>query len=90
MHTQTHSPRADIEHLAGLCIDQPQKQRLTSIIGTIGPKTNTPEALAKLRESGLNIIRMNFSHGSHEYHGSIIDNVHKSFDVLPGPYASTC
>jgi pyruvate kinase len=41
-------------------------------------------ALAKLRQAGMNIVRMNFSHGTHEYHGSIIDNTRKSYDVLPG------
>jgi len=31
-----------------------------------GPKTNSPEMIAKLRKAGMNIVRMNFSHGSHE------------------------
>lgn len=56
--------------------------RKTGIVCTIGPKTNTPEALAELRRSGMNIMRMNFSHGSHEYHGSVITNLRKSFDIL--------
>ena len=30
--------------------------------------------IGKLRRSGLNIVRMNFSHGSYEYHQSVIDN----------------
>jgi hypothetical protein len=57
------------------------KIRKTGIVCTIGPKTNTPEALAGLRRNGMNIMRMNFSHGSHEYHGSVITNLHKSFNV---------
>lgn len=57
---------------------------MTSIIGTIGPKTHSPEALAALRRAGLNIVRLNFSHGNHEYHASVIANVHKSFEVYPG------
>ncbi len=48
--------------------------RRTSIICTIGPKTNSVEKLNALRTSGLNIVRMNFSHGSYEYHQSVIDN----------------
>ncbi|KAK0649282.1 pyruvate kinase [Cercophora newfieldiana] len=48
--------------------------RRTSIICTIGPKTNSVEAINKLREAGLNVVRMNFSHGSYEYHQSVIDN----------------
>jgi pyruvate kinase len=47
----------------------PQRNlRRTSIICTIGPKTNSVEAINKLREAGLNVVRMNFSHGSYEYH----------------------
>ncbi|ORY31261.1 pyruvate kinase [Naematelia encephala] len=48
--------------------------RKTSIIGTIGPKTNNVDTLCELMEAGLNIVRMNFSHGSYEYHQSVIDN----------------
>ncbi|TGJ84140.1 hypothetical protein E0Z10_g4626 [Xylaria hypoxylon] len=48
--------------------------RRSSIICTIGPKTNSVEAINSLRRSGLNVVRMNFSHGSYEYHQSVIDN----------------
>jgi pyruvate kinase len=58
--------------------------RRTSIIGTIGPKTNSPEVLVKLRKAGLNVVRMNFSHGSYEYHQSVIDNARKSEELYPG------
>lgn len=58
--------------------------RRTSIIGTIGPKTNSAEMLVKLRKSGLNIARMNFSHGLYEYHQSVIDNCRKSEELYPG------
>lgn len=58
--------------------------RRSSIIGTIGPKTNSVEALVKLRKAGLNIARMNFSHGSYEYHQSVIDNCIKSEEIYKG------
>ncbi|KAF9015051.1 pyruvate kinase [Cyathus striatus] len=51
--------------------------RKTSIIATIGPKVNTVEKLAELRRAGVNVVRMNFSHGSYEYHQSVIDNTRK-------------
>ncbi|KAG7450622.1 pyruvate kinase [Guyanagaster necrorhizus] len=51
--------------------------RKTSIIATIGPKVNTVEKLAELRKAGVNVVRMNFSHGSYEYHQSVIDNTRK-------------
>ena len=59
--------------------------RKTGIICTIGPGTNSPSALAELRKAGMNIMRMNFSHGDHAYHQSAIDNLRRSFDLLPGP-----
>jgi pyruvate kinase len=63
----------------------PEKNfRRSSIIGTIGPKTNSVEMLVALRKAGLNIVRMNFSHGSYEYHQSVIDNARKSEEVYPG------
>ncbi|KAL7906069.1 pyruvate kinase [Trichoderma velutinum] len=58
--------------------------RRTAIICTIGPKTNSVEALNKLRDAGLNVARMNFSHGSYEYHQSVIDNVREAVKVHPG------
>lgn len=58
--------------------------RRSSIIGTIGPKTNNVETLVRLRKAGLNIVRMNFSHGAYEYHQSVIDNSRKSEEVYPG------
>ncbi|KAF4573018.1 Pyruvate kinase [Pleurotus pulmonarius] len=51
--------------------------RKTAIIATIGPKVNSVEKLAALRRAGVNVVRMNFSHGSYEYHQSVIDNTRK-------------
>ncbi|KAK4183306.1 pyruvate kinase [Podospora australis] len=64
---------------------QPERNlRRTSIICTIGPKTNSVEAINKLREAGLNVVRMNFSHGSYEYHQSVIDNAREAEKVQKG------
>ena len=58
--------------------------RRTSIICTIGPKTNSVEKINELRQAGLNIVRMNFSHGSYEYHQSVIDNARAAEKALQG------
>ncbi|KAL8395536.1 hypothetical protein RB595_003147 [Gaeumannomyces hyphopodioides] len=64
---------------------QPTKNyRRTSIICTIGPKTNSVEALNELRKAGLNVVRMNFSHGSYEYHQSVIDNARAAEKAMSG------
>ncbi|KIJ68560.1 hypothetical protein HYDPIDRAFT_173245 [Hydnomerulius pinastri MD-312] len=58
--------------------------RKTAIIATIGPNTNTVEKLADLRRAGVNVVRMNFSHGSYDYHQSVIDNTRKMVAAEPG------
>ncbi|ATY58347.1 pyruvate kinase [Cordyceps militaris CM01] len=58
--------------------------RRSSIICTIGPKTNSVEAINRLRDAGLNVVRMNFSHGSYEYHQSVIDNARQAVATHPG------
>jgi len=59
---------------------QPTNFRKTSIICTIGPKTNNVKMMQELRKAGMNIVRLNFSHGSHEYHYSVVKNVRDSSD----------
>ena len=54
----------------------------TKIVATIGPKSESPEMLAKLSKAGVNVFRMNFSHGSHEEHGKKIDAIRSL--KLPG------
>ncbi|KAI1736110.1 pyruvate kinase [Xylaria scruposa] len=69
-----------IEWLAALdtAYSPEHNYRRSSIICTIGPKTNSVEAINKLRRAGLNVVRMNFSHGSYEYHQSVIDNAREA------------
>jgi len=54
------------------------KMRLSGIVCTIGPVSRSPECLLELIENGMNVARMNFSHGSHEYHGETMANVRKA------------
>ena len=49
--------------------------RKTKIICTIGPKTSSFEALQQLAANGMNIARLNMSHGTHEWHGNVIKNI---------------
>ncbi len=42
----------------------------TKIICTIGPKSESKEILGELVDAGMNVIRLNFSHGDHEEHGN--------------------
>ncbi len=46
--------------------------RKTKIVCTIGPRTNSPEMMAELIETGMDIARLNFSHGTQEEHRQTI------------------
>lgn len=46
----------------------------TKIVATIGPSTESKAALKKLAQSGMNVIRLNMSHGDHAEHGARIEN----------------
>ncbi|MGF1870855.1 pyruvate kinase PykF [Photobacterium indicum] len=47
----------------------------TKIVCTIGPKTESVEMLTKLANAGMNVMRLNFSHGNFEEHGQRIVNL---------------
>jgi pyruvate kinase len=47
----------------------------TKIICTIGPKSEKKEVMSQLVEAGMNVIRLNFSHGDYEEHGARINTI---------------
>lgn len=49
--------------------------RNTKIVCTIGPASESPEMLEKLMNEGMNVARLNFSHGDHEEHAARIRNI---------------
>ena len=42
--------------------------RATKIVATLGPASNTPEVLEQMIRAGVDVVRLNFSHGNHETH----------------------
>lgn len=44
------------------------RTRQTKIVATLGPASGNPEMMRKLFEAGVDVFRMNFSHGTHEGH----------------------
>src|SRR3989344_3200763 len=61
--------------------------RRTKIICTIGPASETPEMLEKLAKAGMNICRLNFSHGDYEEHLKRIKRINELNPRLYVPIA---
>ncbi len=67
----------------------------TKLVCTIGPASDSPKMIEKIIEAGMNIARLNFSHGDFEYHGKVIKNIRAASERigkrvsimadLPGP-----
>lgn len=52
----------------------------TKIVCTIGPASESPEILKQLIDEGMNVARLNFSHGDHDEHLERIKNIRKAAD----------
>jgi pyruvate kinase len=67
----------------------------TKLVCTIGPASSSPEILLQMLQSGMNIARLNFSHGDFAWHKMVIDNLRRTARTankhltimadLPGP-----
>jgi pyruvate kinase len=62
------------------CAPMPDRQMhsRTKIVATLGPSTDSIEVLTDMVRAGLDVARVNFSHGKHEEHGRRIDLVHEA------------
>ncbi|XP_073984671.1 pyruvate kinase-like isoform X3 [Rhodnius prolixus] len=79
-----------LDHLCELKIDSKASYvRNSSIICTIGPASMDVETLTQMIETGMNVARLNFSHGTYEYHSKVIANVkeaEKNFSMKTGVF----
>jgi pyruvate kinase len=55
-----------------------QTMRFTKIVATLGPATSAPPAIAGLIEAGVDVFRLNFSHGSHEQHATSVTRIREA------------
>ncbi|XP_078360531.1 pyruvate kinase PKM-like [Oculina patagonica] len=68
-----------LDFMADLDIDRdPRTIRNSGLICTLGPASRDVKIISKLIENGMNIARLNFSHGTHEYHAETINLVKKA------------
>ena len=51
--------------------------RRTKIIATVGPATDTEKKISELIKSGVNVFRLNMSHGDHEYHRKTFNRIRR-------------
>lgn len=61
--------------------------RRTKIICTIGPASDSPERIRAMIEAGMNVARLNFSHGSFDDHGRVIRRIREQARALRVPFA---
>ena len=62
----------------------------TKIVATIGPTSRDEETLRQMIRAGMNVARINFSHGDHETHGKTIDTVRRIADEEGAVIAIMC
>ena len=60
-----------------------RKNQKTKIIATVGPACNSYENIIALIHAGVDVFRLNFSHGKHEDHASVIEIINKINDQYP-------
>ncbi|XP_018334928.1 pyruvate kinase isoform X2 [Agrilus planipennis] len=79
-----------LEHMCALNItSKVSLVRRTGIVCTIGPASRDPEMLVQMMETGMNIARLNFSHGSHEYHAETIKNIRTAAELYDKKHGIT-
>ena len=61
--------------------------RRTKIVCTLGPASETPAVMEKMIRAGMNVARLNFSHGSHKDHGKKIKIIRELSEKLNCPVA---
>ena len=61
--------------------------RKTKIVCTIGPSCCSEEMIEKMILAGMNVARLNFSHGDHDYHKENIETVKRVRKRLNSPVA---
>ena len=50
-----------------------RRSRATKIVATLGPGTSSPEQIRALFEAGVDVFRLNFSHGTQQDHGTRLE-----------------
>ncbi len=67
-----------------------KRSHFTKIVSTLGPASNTPETIKALAVAGVNVFRLNFSHGSHDDHRKNVEYIRVAEKEIGRPLAILC
>ena len=56
-------------------------EKRTKILATVGPASDSVEILTELIKAGVNVFRLNFSHGTHEYHMQTLEKIRNAEEL---------
>ncbi|MCB0077960.1 MAG: pyruvate kinase [Anaerolineales bacterium] len=59
----------------------------TKIVATVGPASRDPEMLVKLIDAGIDVVRLNFSHGDHATHAETVERIRQAAAKVGVPVA---
>ena len=62
--------------------DTLRRMRRTKIVATIGPASREPETLLRMVQAGMDVARLNYSHGTLEEHAETVRRVRDAADIL--------
>lgn len=68
-------------------MDHNQPSKRAKIVATVGPASQSKEVLTQLIKAGVNVFRLNFSHGEHETHAEVVQRIRQVNEDL-GTYVS--
>lgn len=63
------------------------KYRRTKIVATLGPASDTPERIGELIDAGVDVFRLNMSHGSHDSHAALVRHIRAEAGARDRPVA---
>ncbi|WP_309497156.1 pyruvate kinase, partial [Sulfurovum sp.] len=55
-------------------------KKRTKILATIGPASDSLELIESLIRAGVNVFRLNFSHGTHAYHSEVLGRIREAIE----------